>query len=69
MNEVIKTDKLSIFCGGCNNTVELKRFIQVDESQTIEEVMSMIDKNESDSLFCRKRYMGFCLCGNVWVNK
>ena len=67
MNKIIKTDKLVNFCGGCNNQVDLHRFVQVDEAQPFEEAWEQRHKNENDELFKRMRAMGFCLCGNVYL--
>ena len=67
MEKIIKTEHLANFCGGCNNTVILKRFIQIDEDQLLEEAWKEKYKNENDELFKRLRFMGFCLCGNVYL--
>lgn len=68
MGKIIKTENLVNFCGGCNNQVHLKKFIQVEESQTLEEAWEKRHENEGDNVFTRVRLMGFCLCGNVWLN-
>lgn len=67
MNKIIKTDKFSTFCGGCNNTVELHKFIRVDEAQSIDEAWEKRHENVKDDLFKRTRFMGFCLCGNIYI--
>lgn len=68
MNEIIKTDKYKNFCGGCNNVVELHRFIRVDEMQSCQEALEKIEENKIDELFKRSRFMGFCVCGNIWLD-
>ena len=55
------------FCGGCNNQITMKKFIAVDEGQTFEDAWKHRDDNESDEIFIRRRFMGFCLCGNVYL--
>lgn len=67
MNKVIKTKNYSNFCGGCNNTVILKRFVQVDEGQSFEIAWKQKNENEGDELFKRKRFLGFCMCGNIYL--
>ena len=67
MKKIIETDKYSNFCGGCNNTVTLQRFVALDEGETTESAMNRIHENENDELFKRERFIGFCLCGNVYL--
>lgn len=61
MNKVIKTKNYSNFCGGCNNTILMHRFVQVDEGQSFESAWEQ--KNEEG----RERFLGFCLCGNIYL--
>ena len=67
--KVIKTDKLIEFCGGCNNSIVLKKFIQVDENQLFERAWLDRYENEEDELHRRIRIIGFCLCGNIYLLK
>jgi len=67
MSEIIKTEKFTNYCKGCNNQVELQKFIAVDEAQSFEEAWEHRHENENDELFKRIRFIGFCLCGNVWL--
>ena len=69
MNKIIKTKDLNNFCGGCNNTVELHRFVQVDEGEPIESAWERRHENENDELFKHTRFMGFCLCGNIYIHE
>ena len=65
--EIIYTNFQINFCGGCNNTVELKKFVMVDESETQEEALEKQENNIDDVLHKRRRFMAFCLCGNVYL--
>ena len=67
MNKIIKTDKQVNFCGGCNNQITLKRFIKIDEGETIDSAWERRHENEGDELFKHTRFMGFCLCGNIFI--
>lgn len=67
MNTIIKTKEKNNFCGGCNSTIILDRFLMVDEGQSLEGAMERSRENENDELFRRTRFMGFCLCGNVYL--
>ena len=67
MREIVKTDSISNFCGGCNNSVMLQKFVVVDEGESFETAWERRHENEDDSVFKRTRFMGFCLCGNIWL--
>lgn len=58
---------LNNFCGGCNNTVILNRFVMVDEGQDFRVAWEMKHDMENDKLFKRTRFMAFCLCGNIFI--
>lgn len=57
------------FCGGCNSTVKLQKFVAVDEGETLESAWIKRYENKDDELFKRTRLMGFCQCGNVYLFK
>lgn len=44
--KIITAENLVNFCGGCNSQLKLEKFIQVDETQTLEEAWEMRHKNE-----------------------
>lgn len=65
--KIIKTDKSVEFCSGCNNQIKLKKFIQVDEDEAFDKAWERRNENEGDELFKHERFMGFCLCGNIYI--
>ena len=67
MAEIIKTEDFLNFCGGCNNSVRMRKFVVVDEGEPLEEAVKKMNENQDDEIFKRKRFMGFCICGNVWL--
>lgn len=66
MDKVIKTENRVNFCGGCNSSVVLDKFIQFDELETKESAWERRGENSNDELFARTKYLGFCLCGNIF---
>lgn len=67
MNDIIRTENLVNFCSGCNNSIALNKFVQVDEGQTLEDAWRDKFKDEHDVCFKRIRWMGFCSCGNIFI--
>lgn len=66
-DKVVETENYKNFCGGCNNSVILKHFIVVDEEQTVTQALDELQKNRDDELFTRERFLGFCLCGKIYL--
>jgi len=66
MNKIIETSGLKDYCGGCNNTVLLHKFVQVDEAESLEDAIARRHENEGD-VYSRTKFIGFCPCGNIWV--
>ena len=69
IGKIIRTKFFINFCSGCNNQVTLQKFIAVDEAEEFSKAMERRRENADDDLFCRTRFMAFCICGNVFIGK
>ena len=69
-NKVIETPDRVNFCGGCNTQVVLSGWFQVDEGEAPEVAAKRArTENVNDPVYSRRKYLGFCLCGNIYIKR